>query len=513
MRVLREKLDRDKAGRVPLFWLAVWLFRERQWTSGTKPEHLVEALLKKFHITREEQSKLFQTPLAGEVSEPLLDDERYTDQKLLEIVKPAPGAAPEEGGTLRFLELRGVGPASHFSFAPAEKLNIITGDNGLGKTFLLECAWWALTGHWAEQHAFPRLDATRNEPAITFEIAGKRKRPDRTTIKYDWDIHSWPVPRGRPTIPGLIVYARVDGSFAVWDPIRHSVDAKLAPPVERPGLFLFSRNEVLHGLPGKIEGLLRDWVRWQQQSNKQVFETFKAILLQLSPPDMSSLEPGDPERLPGEPRDIPTLLHSYGKTPFTQESAGIRRIVSIAYLLVWAWNEHKVSAALAKRPPQQKMVILIDEMEAHLHPRWQRSVLPALLDVTRMLSLNVEPQMILATHSPLVLASVESRFSDETDKLFHLELKSDGSVNFSEIPFVRYGKFDAWLTSDVFALRQARSREGEHAIEQAKALMSRKKIRKDEIRNVHKALALALAEDDEFWPRWGYFLERRGVKL
>ena len=386
VRILREKLDRDRAGRVPLFCLAVWLFRERQWSSGTKPKHLVDALLKEFHITREEQSELFQTPLAGEVSEPLLDEERYTDQKLLEIVKPAPGAAPEEGGTLRFLELRGVGPASHFSFAPAEKLNIITGDNGLGKTFLLECAWWALTGHWAEQHAFPRLDAARNEPAITFEIAGKRKRPDRTTIKYDWDIHSWPVPRGRPTIPGLIVYARVDGSFAVWDPIRHSVDAKLAPPAERPGLFLFSRNEVLHGLPGKIEGLLRDWVRWQQQSDKQVFETFKAILRQLSPPDMSSLEPGDPERLPGEPRDIPTLLHSYGKTPFTQESAGIRRIVSIAYLLVWAWNEHKISAALAKRPPQQKMVILIDEMEAHLHPRWQRSVLPALLDVTRICS-------------------------------------------------------------------------------------------------------------------------------
>jgi len=135
VRVLRDKLDRDRAGRVPLFWLAVWLFRERQWTAGTKPEHLVDALLKEFHITREEHSELFQTPVAAEASEPLLDEERYTDERLLEIVEPAPGAAPEEGGTLRFLELRGVGPANLLSFAPAERLSIITGDNGLGKTF------------------------------------------------------------------------------------------------------------------------------------------------------------------------------------------------------------------------------------------------------------------------------------------------------------------------------------------------------------------------------------------
>lgn len=28
------------------------------------------------------------------------------------------------------------------------RLNLITGDNGLGKSFLLDVAWWALTRKW-----------------------------------------------------------------------------------------------------------------------------------------------------------------------------------------------------------------------------------------------------------------------------------------------------------------------------------------------------------------------------
>src|SRR5439155_13849070 len=149
----------------------------------------------------------------------------------------------------------------------------------------------------------------------------------------------------------------------------------------RAGQLLFTRDQVLHGLNSRIEGLLRDWVNWQQSQEADTFNTFKQVLRRLSPPDMMPLDPGEPVRVPGESRAIPTLRHNYGVVPFTNESAGVKRIVTIAYLLVWAWSEHQIYSALAKKAPQEKMVILIDEMEAHLHPKWQRVVLPALLDV------------------------------------------------------------------------------------------------------------------------------------
>ncbi len=37
-----------------------------------------------------------------------------------------------------------------------ERLNVLTGDNGLGKSFVLDVAWWALTGTWVDRAVLPR---------------------------------------------------------------------------------------------------------------------------------------------------------------------------------------------------------------------------------------------------------------------------------------------------------------------------------------------------------------------
>jgi hypothetical protein len=270
---------------------------------------------------------------------------------------------------------------------------------------------------------------------------------------------------------------------------------------------------VLSGFEGKIEGLLRDWVAWQRNPDQTVFEIFKRVLRRLSPPDMGALLPGEPVRLPFQPREIPTLVHHFGEVPIIHESAGIRRIVTIAYLLVWTWNEHRIYLGLAKKVPQDKIVVLIDEMEAHLHPRWQRVVLPALLDVTGILSRTMQPQIIVATHSPMVLASLESSFSDASDRLFHLQLTPDHETRFREVRFIKYGRIDEWLTSDLFELLQPRSREGEQAIELAKGLLSKDRPSAEAIKGVSELLKKSLAEDDEFWPRWLYFTEQKGVRI
>src|SRR5512140_1379077 len=42
---------------------------------------------------------------------------------------------------LESLHLKNVGPAPDLRFEPAKRLNLLTGDNGLGKSFLLDVAW------------------------------------------------------------------------------------------------------------------------------------------------------------------------------------------------------------------------------------------------------------------------------------------------------------------------------------------------------------------------------------
>ena len=49
---------------------------------------------------------------------------------------------------LEYLKLENVGPAPRMEVEFAPRVNLMTGDNGLGKSFLLDTAWWALTGYW-----------------------------------------------------------------------------------------------------------------------------------------------------------------------------------------------------------------------------------------------------------------------------------------------------------------------------------------------------------------------------
>ena len=46
---------------------------------------------------------------------------------------------------LKELKLSHVGPAPSMELEFGERLNLITGDNGLGKSFLLDIAWWSMT--------------------------------------------------------------------------------------------------------------------------------------------------------------------------------------------------------------------------------------------------------------------------------------------------------------------------------------------------------------------------------
>lgn len=183
----------------------------------------------------------------------------------------------------------------------------------------------------------------------------------------------------------------------------------------------------------------------------------KAVLDTLSVPE-EKLRPGKPRRVHlDDRRDIPTLITFYGEVPVTLASAGVRRILSMAYLLVWAWREHMEAARLTGRPTTSEILILVDEVELHLHPQWQRVILPALLGAIKHLSAEVNVQIVATTHAPLVLASLEPHFDTDRDALFTFDLdKKAGVVKVEKAAWRRRGDASNWLTSDVFDLGMAR---------------------------------------------------------
>jgi hypothetical protein len=504
-----RKLGYDRAS---LLDLAIWVYKDLSWDGSTVAADLLHKFITEFNITEEDRTELFDEGLAALLPpEVLFKEEQLDHEKLLSAFPPPPDAPPEVGGTLRCLRLEFVGPADGMEIEFGDRLTLITGDNGLGKSFLLESAWWATTGTWADEPLYPfSRDPDRavgdTEPLIDFDIEDRYGRVISPMAKYDWSTNRWRLDQERQTLAALSVFAKADGSFALYDPVR----MRLRHP--EGASELLSQHDVWFGRDDATEGLVRDWIRWERADNSEPFESLKALLLHLSPDDLGRLQPGPAVRMPGSTREIPTILHRYGQVPVTLASAGVQRIMALAYLLVWAWTEHRVASELTGTEPLSKLIVFVDEIEAHLHPQWQRIVLPALLQVSKPFGRELDLQTIAATHSPLVVASMEPIFSASKDKLYHLDLE-DGDVELMPLDFEKQGDIAQWLTSPAFGLRYARSKPAEKAIDRAKSLQLSEATTGEEVRRTTNELKRVLAPDDKFWPRWSLFAKRHGVEL
>ncbi len=390
---------------------------------------------------------------------------------------------------LSFLKLHHIGPSRELEARFAPRLNLITGDNGLGKSFLLDVAWWAMTHYWPVElnrklgsglmarPALPndpaeiRCETIRATDVATSEAKHLTARTEVFHALWSADGQIWLDQDRLPVLGNIVLYAMADGSFALWDPARNAARATR----DFVKGYAFSAREVWDGLidPERgllCNGLIADWGSWQKE-NGAAFAQLRAVLEKLSVAG-EPLEPGPFTRISlDDPRDIPTLKMAYGQnTPILHASSGIKRIISFAYLLVWAWQEHVKASELRGKPASPHLTFLIDEVEAHLHPRWQRQILDALLNVASALATEAQVQMIITTHAPLVMAAAEPRFDSERDAWFDFDLEQQ-QVLFRQREFEKHGVVANWLGSEAFDLPSDRAIEYETLITQAQQLL------------------------------------------
>jgi predicted ATPase len=426
---------------------------------------------------------------------------------------------------IRNLKIKNIGPAPEMTLEFGKRLNLLTGDNGLGKSFLLDIAWWALTRKWPAEvnvkltSGKKALPSGEGKAAISFTFVGKAKEESYEST-FDRKEQAWTGRAGRPSNPGLVLYAQVDGSFAVWDPARNYWRKKGTIDVQdRPSSYVFSPQEVWDDLIGEdgkplCNGLVRDWAGWQKE-NGEAFQNLRSVVAALSPSQAEKIIPGRLTRISlDDPRDIPTLKMPYGQeVPVLHASAGMKRIIALAYLLVWAWEEHKNASQLLDQDTTNQIIFLIDEIESHLHPRWQRRILSALVEVMNSLTQKAEVQIIAATHSPLILASIEPLFDPQKDAWFDLDYQDKENakgVVLTRRDFELHGDVSNWLTSEAFDLPSARSLESEELLKEASALIEKSDVTSWEIKAMHEKLRKALSPKDSFLFRWRAICEKKG---
>ena len=438
---------------------------------------------------------------------------------------------------LERLRLRNVGPAPDMELAFRRSVNLLTGDNGLGKTFLMDAAWWVLTGHWPHDVnsrltvGFPARPGDM-ESSAKIEC-GVRGSARRATVSASWSRVQERWLRSSAGEGGLVVYAHMDGSMSVWDPLRNylgGIENSIPQGIEKRNLrgvdqwpaYVFSESEVWDGLWEELQGrrvpacngLLFDWSSWIKDRDQSNADAMQAALEALAPGGGETLGAGPVQRLSiQDSRDFPTIRTPYaGTVPILLASAGVRRVCALAYVLTWAWKEHQIAASHFGQDPTDSVVMLFDEVESHLHPRWQRTILGSLRNLGSTLLDSASLQLVVTTHSPLVMASAEAWFDPEQDAWFDLDLEGEPPrAVLRERRYLRHGGAGAWLTSEAFDLATDRgSVEAEAAIVRARALLRDPNPSLAEVMAAHEALRRALPDVDAFWVRWNAFVERCG---
>lgn len=130
-----------------------------------------------------------------------------------------------------------------------------------------------------------------------------------------------------------------------------------------------------------------------------------------------------------------------------------------------------------ENPLEGEGIVLIDEIDLHLHPQWQREVIPALLETFPNL------QFIVTTHSPQVLSKVKK------ESIFILE---DGKL-VKNVPNT-YGRNASAILFEIFGVTD-RPAEVQDKINRCSQLLEEENY--DEAKILLKELTDLLGENDE----------------
>ena len=117
-------------------------------------------------------------------------------------------------------------------------------------------------------------------------------------------------------------------------------------------------------------------------------------------------------------------------------------------------------------PLAEPAVVLVDEIDLHLHPRWQRTLL-------RFLSERFPNTQFIATaHSPLVVQAAEDA------NIVLLRREGDHVVIDNDVERIKNWRVDQILTSELFGLESARPPQVSPALEERKRILAKARLTK-----------------------------------
>lgn len=190
-----------------------------------------------------------------------------------------------------------------------------------------------------------------------------------------------------------------------------------------------------------------------QERFKTYFAKVKAAL-QAILPDVQDITIAPPSTVGSQPS---VVFHThYGPASLSQ--------LSLGYQIVIGWVTDFANRLFERYPDSdnplaEAALCLIDEIDLHLHPRWQRDVMGYLSN------LFPNTQFVVSSHSPLIVLAVADA------NIAVLKREGDHVVIHNDVEEVHNWRVDQVLTSDLFGLKSARSPAVEKLLAEKRGLL------------------------------------------
>jgi predicted ATPase len=388
----------------------------------------------------------------------------------------------QQGRTqLKRILLKNIGPFADLELELTPNWNILLGDNGVGKTTILRSLTLAICGRDAQAYAQRIVRTGQSKAQITLETANGRKYVTEIfETSSGFEVES--LPRRPLDTEGWLVLAFPPVRSATW---RKLTGPQGEQPRKRPRIE--DLLPLLTAMPDPRLDDVKQWIinldYWKSKTDaagrhpasyyehlqQRLFEIIKKLTGGLKI-DFARVDPKSWEVL---------VTTDDGTVPFDAVSQGTASVIGwTGVLLQRLFDVFDDSTD----PLNQYAIVILDEIDAHMHPKWQQSLISNLSDLFP----NV--QFIATTHSPLIVGGMRK------DQVVRLARDESGVVQIVEIPAdMLLGRTDQILTGDLFGLASTLSlgEKGEKLMAEYEELLGiSKKTEEQErrYRGLHSAL-------------------------
>lgn len=315
-------------------------------------------------------------------------------------------------------------------------MNVIIGDNGAGKSAILssiaKCAAnfvYSIDPKTKVDHKLSNLEINNNSHALAVEImiAFDSEIRFQGMNKEVWEVTAKRSPRSTPRRPKFaekLNYSKIVKEYLVQEEFDHVLPVIMNYGVERSALTIPRRNtsdknyerilQFDEMLNGKSD--FRQFFEWvedvENKENQKIREMLtmghrEGVIPLSSNPSLNSVRDAIEYFLDGfsnlridrTPGGKSVLIEKESQTfNVAQLSQGERNLLALVGDIA---KNLAIMYPNSKNPLKESGIILIDEVDMHLHPSWQSDILD------KFMSTFPNCQFFVTTHSPLVISTVD----------------------------------------------------------------------------------------------------------